>query len=310
MTSMSIVIVSWNTKDILRDCLISVYQNAGDENYQIIVVDNASQDGSAEMVAEEFPQVELIVNDANVGFAAANNVGFKVATGEYILLLNSDTIVLEDALQKTLNYAISRPDLGVTSCRMLNADRSLQANCFMLPSFVNSVLFLTGLYRIFPKNKFFGRAEMTWWNYDEEQEVEALKGCFMLVKREALEVVGDMDEQFFMYSEEIDWCYRFAKAGWKLGFYPGADIIHLGGVSAAKLGPDRALIKDKSSIRYMRKHYSKIHFVAGYFMMILFYLSRLPAVAALSIFSKKPGYKKIRDNHIAGLKGLVLCKHV
>jgi GT2 family glycosyltransferase len=310
MVTMSIVIVSWNTREILRDCLASIYENAAPEEFQIIVVDNDSADGSAEMVKEQFPKVDLIVNDDNLCFAAANNVGFKIAKGDYILLLNSDTIVLGDALQKTLAYAQSKPDYGIVSCKILNEDHSLQPNCFMLPSFLNSVLFLTGMYKLFPNSKFFGRAEMTWWDYANEIDVEALKGCFMLVRKEALDQVGGMDEQFFMYSEEIDWCYRFSKQGWKLGFYPDASIIHLGGVSAAKLGADRALIKDKSSIRYMRKHYSTPHFYIGYLMMVLFYMSRLPAAAALAAVSKNEKFKKIRDNHLSGLTGLLLLKHV
>lgn len=306
---MSIVIVSWNTREILRDCLLSLYQNPPQSEFEVIVVDNDSADGSAGMVEDDFPNVALIKSPSNVGFAAANNLGFKVAKGDYILLLNSDTIVLGDALQKTLEYAQSKPDYGVVSCRMLNSDHSLQHNCFMLPSLLNSLIFLSGMYKIIPKSRFFGRAEMTWWNYQGEMDVEALKGCFMLVQRRALDEVGGMDERFFMYSEEIDWCYRFSKKGWKLGYFPGAEIVHLGGASAAKLGPDRALIKDKSNVLYMRKHYSYPRYIAGYALMILFYVSRLPGVALLSVISNKPEYKKIRDNHISGLKGLLLCKH-
>ena len=129
----------------------------------------------------------------------------------------------------------------------------------------------------------------------------------MLVKREALSDVGDMDERFFMYSEEVDWCYRFVKAGWKLGFYPDANIIHLGGASAARLGSKRALIKDQSTIRYMKKHWNKPSFVFGYLMMIAFYASRLPVVYVFSLLSNSNKYETVIDNHKSGLKGLLRC---
>lgn len=304
MTELSIVIVSWNTKDILDDCLESVYRETKDIEFETIVVDNASEDGSAEMVREKYPQVKLIAHDANVGFAAGNNIGFKVCTGEYILLLNSDTIVLEGALQKSVAYAKAHPDFGVVSCKILNQDLTLQPNCSMYPSLLNSVFFITGLYRALPKNKLFGRAAMTWWDYDDEREVQVLKGCFMLVRKDALAQVGPMDERFFMYSEEVDWCYRFHKAGWKLGFFPTAQIIHLGGVSAAKLGGGRALIKDKSTRRYMRKHWSAPAYFMGVTFMCIFYLTRLPGAALLSMATGKDKYKKRLENHWTGLKGL------
>ena len=309
MKDLSIVIVNWNTKQILDDCLQSVYDQTKSIDFEVVVVDNASEDDSVEMVKSKFPQVILIANDENVGFAAANNIGFRVCSGEYILLLNSDTIVLDSALEKTLAFARSRPDYGVVSCKILNDDRTLQPNCFMYPSLLNFTLFLLGLYKLFPKNKFFGRSEMTWWNYDEIMEVEVIKGCFMMVRSDALKEVGDMDERFFMYSEEVDWCFRYGKNGWKLGFFPDAETIHLGGISAARLGGDRALIKDKSTLRFMRKHWSKGRYSVAYTMMILFYLSRLPAVFILSVATKKERYSKIVDNHWTGLKGLLACKH-
>ncbi|RLT93662.1 glycosyltransferase family 2 protein [Ketobacter sp.] len=305
MTTLSIVIVSWNTKDILDDCLESVYRETDGIEFEVIVVDNDSQDGSAEMVKEKYPGVILIVNEKNVGFAAANNIGFNYCNGKYILLLNSDTVVLDGALQKTVSYADQHPDLGVLSCKILNDDHTLQPNCSMYPSLLNSVLFITGLYKAFPRSKFFGRAQMTWWDYDDERQVQVLKGCFMLVRKEALDATGPMDERFFMYSEEVDWCFRFSKAGWKLGYFPDASIIHLGGVSAAKLGGSRALVKDKSTRRYMKKHWSKPAYAVGLTFMFTFYLSRLPGALLLALLSGGSSkYKKRLENHWTGLRGL------
>lgn len=305
MLDLSIVIVSWNTREITRECLESVYRQTRGIHFEVIVVDNASEDGSAQMVAAQFPQVVLICSPSNVGFAAANNLGFKVAKGRYILLLNSDTVVLDGALQRTLEYADSRDDLGIVSCKVLNKDRTLQPNCSMLPSNLNFLLMISGLYKAFPKNRFFGRAEMTWWDYSCEREVEVLKGCFMLVRRDALQEVGDMDAQFFMYCEEVDWCKRFADKGWKLGFFPHAQIIHLGGSSAAKLGPERARIKDRSTLYYMRKHWSPLQQLIGKILMLGFYGSRLPAAAVLALLTGNERFGKIRANHWAGITGLL-----
>lgn len=310
MIDLSIVIVSWNTKDILDQCLKSVFDETNGISYEIIVIDNASKDGSCEMVKEKYPDVILIENQDNVGFAAANNIGFTHCKGSYVLLLNSDTIVLNGALQKTLQYADQHPEFGVVSCKILNEDLTLQPNCSMYPSLLNSLFFVTGLYSLFPKSKLFGRAAMTWWNYNDEREVQVLKGCFMLVRKEALEQTGPMDERFFMYSEEVDWCYRFSKAGWKLGFYPDTSIVHLGGVSAAKLGGQRALVKDKSTRRYMKKHWSKPAYAMGLTFMFMFYLSRLPGALLLSFISNNEKYRKRLENHWSGLVGLATKRDI
>lgn len=304
MIDLSIVIVSWNTKQILENCLHSVYEQTKDIDFEVIVVDNDSSDFSAEMIEQQFPQVILVKSPKNVGFAAGNNLGFLECTGEYVLLLNSDTIVLAGALQKTIFYAKTRPEYGVISCKVLNEDFTLQANCSMLPSNINFSLQVFGLNKIFPKNRFFGRSDMTWWDYSNERDVEVLKGCFMLVTKSALDKVGGLDERFFMYCEEIDWCMRFAQAGWKLGFYPQAEIIHLGGSSSAKLGADKARVKDTSTLYYMKKHWSLPRRLIGRMLMITFYALRLPVVAILSIVTGKEKFKKIRDNHWSGITGL------
>jgi len=194
----SVVIVNWNTRDILRDCLRSVYENAGEIDFDVIVVDNASTDGSVEMVRREFDKVRLIANSENRGFAAANNQGMEVAAGRYMLLLNSDTIVLDGAIAKTAAFADAHPEAAVVGCRVLNRDRSLQPTCFMYPSALNLLLAATYMNKFFPQSHFFGRERMTWWKRDDVREVEVVTGCFMLVRREAIDEVGMMDDGFFM----------------------------------------------------------------------------------------------------------------
>ncbi|MFU8829799.1 MAG: glycosyltransferase family 2 protein, partial [Phycisphaerales bacterium] len=211
---LSIVIISFNTIDITRDCLRSVFENIGDLHAQVIVVDNDSKDGSADMVASEFPKVELIRNSDNRGFAAANNQGFELCTGEFVLLLNSDTVVLGDVLEKSVAYMREHPQVGVFGCRVLNPDRTMQPTCFMVPSLLNISLMTLGLSKL-SRPKFFGRMQMLDWQRDSEREVQVVTGCYMLVRRTAMDAVGWLDDSFFFCGEETDWCVRFRKAGWK-----------------------------------------------------------------------------------------------
>jgi GT2 family glycosyltransferase len=161
MLDVSIIIVNWNTKDLLQNCLRSTLEQAGDVDYEIVVVDNASSDGSAEMVKQIFPQVKLIENTENHGFAAANNQGMAIAQGRYVLLLNSDTVILDNAIAKTVAFADDHPDAAVVGCRVLNPDRTLQPTCFMFPSLLNMLLSTIYLNKLFSKSRFFGRERMT-----------------------------------------------------------------------------------------------------------------------------------------------------
>jgi len=278
----SIIIVNWNTKQLLRDCLTSVYERAGDVDYEIIVVDNASTDGSSEMVKNDFRQVILIENTENRGFAAANNQGMAIAKGRYVLLLNSDTVVLDNAIANTVSFADENPQAAVTGCRVLNPDRTVQPTCFMFPSLLNMLLSSTYLYKLFPKNRFFGREQMTWWDRSDVHQVDVVTGCFMLVRREAIEQVGVMDERFFMYGEETDWCYRFGKKGWKVMFTPAGQIIHFGGQSAAQK-PVAMIVQLRLSIlKFIRKHYGWSTHLIARFLVALFFALRLPVWLAIA----------------------------
>lgn len=272
----SIIIVNWNTRDILRDCLESVYQQTDPNGLEVIVVDNASSDGSQEMVRQDFPQVRLIANEENRGFAAANNQGMEIAKGRYVLLLNSDTIVLDEAVAKAITFADKHPDAAVMGCRVLNADRSLQPTCFMFPSLLNLLLSGSYLYKVFPKSKFFGRERMWWWQRDDVREVDVVTGCFMLVRKEAIEQVGMMDDQYFMYGEETDWCYRFKRAGWKVLFTPDAEIIHLGGASSKQIRPQMLMQLRGSILLFIRKHHSRPYYWLACLLVSLFFIIRVP----------------------------------
>jgi GT2 family glycosyltransferase len=253
-----------------------VYEQTQDIPFEVIVVDNASSDDSAMMVKEKFPKVILIENTENRGFAAANNQGMKIARGRYVLLLNSDTIIIDNALAKMVAFADSNPQAAVFGCRILNSDKTLQPTCFMFPSVLNMLLSATYLYKLFSQNRFFGREQMTWWNRDDVRQVDVVTGCFMLVRREAIERVGMMDEQFFMYGEETDWCYRFKQTGWEIIFNPTAEIIHLGGQSSKQTQVKMLVQLRLSILCFIKKHYGGLSYKIASLLIVLFFAIRVP----------------------------------
>jgi GT2 family glycosyltransferase len=254
----SVVIVNWNAKDYLRDCLRSIAEQTRECSYEVIVVDNASRDGSQDMLISEFPRVRAILNDDNPGFAGGNNRGLRVAQGRYVLLLNPDTLVLDGAIDKCVAYADSLREerVGVLGCQVWEDAMTIQRTCFRFPSPLNTLLNMLGLTQRHPDSRFFGRAEMGWWDRRDERDVDVVSGMFMLVRREAMDEVGLMDDDYFIYGEEADWCYRFWKHGWRCVFTPRARILHLeGGGQSTKLASARMYVQlQKSLLLFHRKN--------------------------------------------------------
>ncbi len=254
----SIIIVSWNTRDILRDCLRSVYENAGDVWYEVVVVDNGSTDDSAEMVESEFPRARLIRNSENLGFAAANNQGMAVSRARYSLLLNSDTLIVDGAIASSVKFADAHPEAGLVGCRTIFGDGRLQYNCYMFPSVLNLALSMTRLNRRFRRNRFFGRYRLLWWDYASPRTVDAIAGCFMLARREAVEQVGPMDESYFMYSEDTDWCWRFLRHGWRTMYTPDGLIIHLKAASSSQAAANMNVFARRSLLMFLERKDGKL----------------------------------------------------
>jgi GT2 family glycosyltransferase len=280
----SIVIVNWNTREILQDCLRSVYEQTQEILFEVIVIDNASSDGSAEMVRQIFPTVTLIENTQNRGFAAANNQGIGISRGRYVLLLNSDTIVLDGAVQKSVRYADRHPDVGILGCQVWENETTLQRTCFRFPSVLNLLLHILGLDRLFPQSRFFGREKMAEWKRDTERDVDVVSGMFMLVRREAMDQIGGMDEDYFVYAEETDWCKRFWKAGWRCVFSPVARIIHRdgGSKSTEQVSVRMFVQQQKSLLIFHRKQCGWFAWIAARFLYILFMLIRYLVFGFLS----------------------------
>jgi len=251
----SVIIVNWNTKDLLLNCITSVYDTGGGVEYEVIVVDNGSSDGSGQAVKETFPQVTFIQNAENRGFAKANNQALSVATGRYVLLLNSDAMLTKGALKGLLDFMDKTPRAGIAACQYLNRDGSRQNSFDNFPTLATELLNKALLRMVFPQKYPSKKQE-----YYEPIEVESVIGACMMVRAEAMKQVGALDEDYFFFMEETDWCFRMQKAGWKIFHLPQIKVYHLQGQSKEK-NPAKAWIEYyRSSYRFFKKHRSVVSY--------------------------------------------------
>ena len=267
MLDLGIVIVNYNTRDLLRACLHSVYASQGDFTFEVCVVDNSSPDGSAGMVAIEFPQARLIANAENVGYPRANNQGLEAfgfaespdpesQPPKFALLLNPDTELPPDALRRMLDFMAEHPEAGVAGPKLVLFDGSLDPACRRaLPTPEICFYKLTGLSRLFPRSQRFGRYNLTYLDPDQLAEVGSVVGAFMLVRAEAIFQAGLMDGQFFMYGEDLDWSYRIQAVGWKIYYNPAVTVRHV--KRAASRHSSRAQVEFYRAMDiFYRKHYA------------------------------------------------------
>ncbi|HEX9011907.1 MAG TPA: glycosyltransferase family 2 protein [Anaerolineaceae bacterium] len=253
LTGLSIIIVSWNTRELLRRCLASIYENPPARPFETWVVDNGSQDGSAQMVRDLFPRVRLIENQSNAGFAAANNQVFPLCTGEYVLLLNPDTVVLPGAVDGLLSYLDSHPEAGAVGPRLVSADGADQLSVFPFPTLSRELWRLFHLDRVAPYALYDPRR----WDTSAPHEVDSIQGACLMVRRQAVPPPGLFDPDYFLYSEEIDLCFRLRRAGWKLDWIPAAAVVHLGGQSSRQEVKKSFLNLYRGKILFFRKHYGR-----------------------------------------------------
>ncbi len=258
MMSLSVIIVNYNVRPFLEGAMLSIFKALDGIDSEVFVVDNGSGDGSVPMVRQRFTQARLIENKENVGFARANNQALQKAQGEFVCLINPDTLVRADTFKVCLEYLQQHPDVGAVGCKILNSDGSLQLSCrrsFPMPwvAFTKMV----GLSRLFPKSRLFGRYNLTYLDPDKTAEVEALSGSFMMVRRQTIEEVGYLDEDFFMYGEDLDWCYRIGRAGWKIVYLPQTEIIHYKGQSAREAPFDTFRVFFSAMHLFVKKHFRK-----------------------------------------------------
>jgi GT2 family glycosyltransferase len=259
----SVVILSWNDKRYLEECLASLSQAPTSRSTEIIVVDNASTDGSPELVKAAFPAVKLIKNPENLGFSNGNNVGIRASAGKYICLLNSDIKVLGGCLDTLADYMDHHPDIGMIGPKILNSDMTHQSSCRRFPTLWNNWCEVSALARAFPASRLFSGEHMFYFKGDRRAEVDVLVGCFWMVRRAAVDEFGLLDDGFFMFAEDLDWCKRCWRAGWRVVFLPAAQAIHYrGGSSTKKDAVWLAVTQQRSVLRYWKKHHGVLGWLA------------------------------------------------
>jgi len=258
MIKISIIIVNYNVKDFLEQSLLSIKRSLKNIPSEIFVVDNDSSDESVPMLKERFPEVILIENKVNSGFSAANNLAIKKAKGEFIVLINPDTVVQEDTFIKLLEFFDKNPHASAATCKILNPDGSFSVDSrHSIPTPMTAFWKLIGFNKLFPKSKIFARYNLTFLSEDDIHKVEAISGSFMMIRREMVNEVGLLDERFFMYCEDIDYCHRINKAGGEIYYVPTSQIIHYKGESTKKNNIDYVYNFNKSLYLFYKKHYQK-----------------------------------------------------
>lgn len=252
---LSIIIVSYNTKELLSVCLSHLVKAA--KKWEVIVVDNASVDGTQKMVQEKFPWIHLIANEKNSGFAAANNMGLGRSRGRYLLLLNSDTEASIDAIEKVLTFLDTHPDVGAATCQLMLPSGEVDPACHRgFPTPWGALTYFVGLEKLFPGSRLFGQYHLGFRSMDVPHEIDSPSGAFFMVRREVYAAVGGLDEDYFMYGEDLDWSYRIRSAGWKIFYIPGIQVLH------RKKQSGRAS-DDKATRKVSQRHF--------YETMLLFY---------------------------------------
>lgn len=263
--SLSIVIVSFNTREVLKNCLSTLLNESGDFTLEVFVVDNASHDGSAEIVARDFPQVRLLSARRNLGFAAANNLAFRAATGDYVILLNSDAFLCEGSLARAVHHMEREPNTALGGGRLIGEDGSWQPSARQFPGLLNDFLSLSGLAHRFRKSRFCGRADRTWADPMTDAAVDWVPGAFAIIRTSVLKELSGFDESFFLYYEEVDLCRRIKASGYDVRYWSDVVVVHLGGESSrsmhsavrSRIGAQLTLWRLRSAYLYYRKHHGR-----------------------------------------------------
>jgi len=272
---LSVIIVNWNAKELLADCLKSLFADGEGVTMELFVVDNASSDGSVEMVQRRFPEAIIIANGENLGFARAANQAIGQSRGRFILLLNPDTLVMKQSLPKMVGFLHHQPLVGALGPKILTAKGSIDlrgGRCFPTP--LTELFDQARISQVFPRSRLFGRYLMGYWDHNDSREVDLLSGACLMVRRETIEEVGPLDEDFFLYGEDVEWCYRIKRAGWKIFYYAEAEIIHLGGGST-KGSPEGLGVEALRSMNlFFRKGYGVLHSWLHRWLILLITLAK------------------------------------
>ena len=257
-STIAIIIISFNVEKLLKECIESIYRETESARFEIWVIDNNSRDNSVQMLKQSFPDIHLIENDENVGFTRANNQAVRQCRSDYVLLLNPDTLIQDGAIDRMAQFMDANPDVGVSGCRVLNEDGSLQLACRRsIPSPSVAFFRLTGLSRLFPKSKVMAKYNLTYLDPMQTHEVDAVSGAFLLIRRRAIEQIGLLDETFWIYGEDIDWCIRAKRAGWKVMYHPDAHILHYKGIGCSTNNRKTSYEFYRAMYLFHKKHFAR-----------------------------------------------------
>ena len=291
----SVVIVAWNAQRYLELCLESLVSAPPRRSMEVIVVDNASSDGTVEMIEACYPSVKLIKSPENLGFSRGNNVGIRQCQGQYISLINPDVQVLPGCLDSLADYLDQNPKVGNVGPRILNPDRTLQSSCRRFPTLWNNFCTATSLSSIFKGYRFFAGEHMFYFPHDQTLAVNVLVGCFSMIRREAFDAVGLLDEGLFMYGDDVDWCRRCWKAGWKVVFFPGAQAIHDRGKITAPYPVRFAVAQQRSVLYYWDKHHGFFDLLGIRSIIVFHHLVRYSLAVLTSLGrSRRPSKTDVR----------------
>jgi len=297
----SVIIVNYNTEELLESCLNSLFEQNRDVELEVIVVDNASSDGSVQMVSKKFPKVILVANKENEGFAGGNNIGLKKASGDYLLLLNSDTRFVENTLSRMIEYMPQNPKVGISSCQLVYEDGEIQPSGGFFPDlwrvfvwmfFLDDLPIVGQFVRSFHPHapKFY--TNDNWYKFPHFQDW--VTGAFFLMRKEVASELGPLDENFFMYVEEMEYCYRARKLGWQVSYTPVTKIIHLGGKSGTQKG---SLIGEYKGLKYFyAKHKSSVE------MFLFRILLKTGAILRIFLFGIIKGSKEARETYVEAFR--------
>lgn len=272
MLKLSIVIVSWRSKDYLKKCLYSIYYNLKNITFEIIVVDNGSKDGTADMIKINFPAVAFFYNNDNYGFSKANNQGIKHSRGKYVLILNPDTLIMNAAIQKLMMFLDKHVDIGAIGPKILNPDNSVQLTCARnFPTPLTEFFSTMIIFKKLSNYRIFGEYLLAYWDHNNSRQVNALSGACMMIRRRTFDKIGLFDERYFMYAEDLDICYRIKKKGWKIWYLPEAQIIHYGGQSSSQAVEETYFRYYESMEFFYRKYYGCFSVI--FYKAVLFFYS-------------------------------------
>ena len=304
---LSIIIVNYNKENLLEKCIASIYEET-QMSFEVIIIDNGSCYNNLDLMSGSYENIIIKKNDSNRGFSCACNQGASIAKGRYFLFLNPDTIVLDGAIDKTYHFIVSNGENAIVGCKLLNFDGTYQSSCRSFPSMSNHIVESLMLYKIFPKNKVIGKYYMSNMNVDDINEVDVVMGAFMMMKKDTFVALNGFDEQFFMYSEETDLCFRAKKEKYKIFYYPKAHIMHEWGGMLEDLSDDLSIEMHRSLMKFCRKHHRKFYYFLeksivfiGVLLRFIYYRIALRVKRSDFIKKKKMKYNLLLKAYIEGI---------